>query len=84
MAEANATTQERTITLEEDAVAIIRRALLVGLSAYGELERLRDAAEIARMTRLEIPEGMEPIGVSIQADEVSNFAEAIRYLEVTA
>ncbi len=83
MADEIVTTNKRDdgeITLDRDARTKIMRALLMGLAAYGEIEKLRNACELRRMGKLEIPDDLEPIAVSGCADEVANFAEAMQFI----
>lgn len=65
----------------QDKVAKIRRAVLIGLSAFGELERLLDSARAYTMGGRTLPDGLQPMGVTGDSGEVSNFAEALRFLE---
>lgn len=44
MAEKDSTYIEQGLTLGQEEVRAIRRALLVGLDSYGEIERLRNGA----------------------------------------
>lgn len=68
------------ITLDRDARATIMRALVMGLAAYGEVERLRNACEVRRICEQEIPDDLNPIAVSAAADEIANFAEAMQFI----
>lgn len=81
MSEAEATVIDAgngEIGLERDARDFVLRALLVGLSAFGELERLRNAWEVRRMCNEDLPDDLQPIDVSGDAGEISNFADAIQ------
>jgi len=67
-----------TCTLEERDC--IMRALLIGLSAYGEIERVRNLAELAKLSR-EWQESMNdlvPLDPTGSADTVGLFADALR------
>ena len=55
----------------------IRDVLLIGLTSYGEIERLSDAEEKEKMCRNEIPDGLRVIHPTGTADTVSDFAEAL-------
>jgi len=71
-------TDNGEITLEQEARESVLRALLIGLSAFGELEKLRNVWEMQRIGNRDLPDDLRPIDVSGSADEVANFAEAIR------
>jgi len=83
MADEIVTTNNRPdaeITLDQDARAKIMRALLMGLAAFGEVEKLRNACEVRRICKQEIPDDLQPIGMSACADEIANFAEAMQFI----
>jgi hypothetical protein len=71
-------------TLEQadrtDVLRTIRRALLVGLACFGEIERLNDHAVIADQMGL-LPDGMMPIHPSGSSETIGEFANALRELE---
>jgi hypothetical protein len=71
-----------TLTLEADQVVSIRRALLVGLAAYGEIERLANVQQLKEMCRHEIPEDDRVIHPTGCSDTVGEFADALRLLEL--
>lgn len=75
-----------TVELEADQLSTIRRALLVGLSSYGEIERLSNAQEILGKR------GKETLGdetwdlLAVQhptgaCDTISEFADALRAID---
>lgn len=68
----------------QDRIATIRHAILVGLSAFGELERLQNEVVIFDRLGEPVPEGLRPIGVSGDAAAISRFAEALLNLEFFA
>ena len=84
-AQAGGLTKPKAVRLEKDAIERLRHMLVVGLSAYGELERLRDLAELLKD---KLPhDGLMPLHVTADACTVSKFAEALHYvnaLDVTA
>jgi len=55
----------------------IRDVLLIGLTSYGEIERLADAQEKEKVCGNEIPDGLRVIHPTGSADTVSDFAEAL-------
>lgn len=68
----------QAIEIEESEIDDLIESLLVGLAAYGEIERLKDAKLGAELCRREIPPGMSPIDPCGHASVVSDFAEALR------
>ncbi|MCP5231508.1 MAG: hypothetical protein H6948_05350 [Zoogloeaceae bacterium] len=70
------------LELHKDKIRGIRSALVIGLTAYGEIERLCSAAEIARIGKMQIPDGLEPIHPSGDAGTVGDFADAFSYLQM--
>lgn len=63
---------------EKDA---IRKALLIGLDCFGEIERLINTVEVAELTGSEVPKELCPKHPTGAADTVSDFAYALRALE---
>lgn len=63
------------------AVRVIRKALLVGLASYGEIERLTEEASALASVGHSFPEGMKPVHPTGAADTVGEFAEALMQLE---
>lgn len=83
MADEIVTTNNRDdgeIRLDRDARATIMRALVTGLAAYGELEKLINACELRRICKQEIPDDLKPVAVSGWGDEIANFAGALQYI----
>ncbi len=72
--------EENTITLDCEAVAAIRRALLIGLSSFGEIERIDNQCELIKISGEEVPEGLKPIHPTGCCDTVGEFANALRFL----
>ena len=75
--------QADEITFDAEQIKTIRRAVLVGLSAYGEIERLCNAVEIAERGGSKIDNELRPLHPTASAETVSEFADALRYLERT-
>lgn len=67
--------------LDSDQVKRIRRALLVGLASYGEIERLSNGQEIQKACGIETPEELRVIHPTGAADTVSDFATALCFLD---
>ncbi|HYC38058.1 MAG TPA: hypothetical protein VEC19_16635 [Usitatibacter sp.] len=72
---------EKSFVLERDSIEAIRRALLTGLAAYGEVERLTNQVEVLKAINREVPEGLQVQHPTGSADTVREFAEALRMLE---
>ena len=70
----------RTIELDEDAAARVHYMLLVGLSAIGELDRLRWFAD-AYKDRLPCKD-MYPLDPFADAEKIGKFADALRLTTV--
>lgn len=70
MAEKYSTYTQPDLVLDQEHVIAIRRALLIGLDSYGEIERLCNGVG-----------EMRPIHPTGASDTVSEFAVALRYLE---
>ena len=71
---------ENTTSLDVEAVAAIRRALVVGLQSYGEIERIASCMEIAKQSGPGIPDDCVPIHPTGQNDTIGLFADALQYL----
>jgi hypothetical protein len=69
--------REARVSLEK-----IREVLLIGLASYGELERLSDAQQIAKLCSNEIPEDLRVKHPARSPDTVSEFAEALIYVDL--
>lgn len=69
------------VTLSFTARDVIRRALLIGLDSYCEMERLVDKFAInERADGREMPEVLKPLHPTGASDTVSDFASALRFL----
>lgn len=69
------------LTLDSDQRQQVMSALLIGLESFGEIERLRNAAKLIEFDGA-IPErfnDLRPFSPG-DADTVSLFAEALRYI----
>ena len=71
---------ENTITLGDEQVAMIRSALLIGLSSFGEIERITNRCDLIKLCGEEVPEGLTPIHPTGLCDTIGEFAEALRFL----
>jgi hypothetical protein len=60
----------------------IRNMLLIGLSSYGEIERLSDAQKREKLCGNETPEGLRVIHPTGSAETLGDFAEALRYVDI--
>ena len=63
------------LTLDEDGIVAIRRALLIGLDCFGEVERLID------ITSLPENQAFRPLHPTGNNNTISHFVEALSYLE---
>jgi hypothetical protein len=61
------------LSLDLDVIRAIRRALIVGLSSYGEIERLTN--------QVGVPEEWIPTHPTGSPDTVGEFANAFAYLD---
>ncbi|MER2518975.1 MAG: DUF3077 domain-containing protein [Candidatus Accumulibacter phosphatis] len=75
------TARHSTIELERDTVQMIRRALLIGLSSFGEVERVRGFIGTAKVCGREIPDDAMPLHPTDTDDVAGIFADALRFLE---
>lgn len=73
-------TDQRELMLDPDAVAIVRRALLLGLYCLGEVERAQNAAELAQIRKETVPEGCTPMHPTADSETVTLFAEALLFV----
>ncbi|MCB1927057.1 MAG: hypothetical protein KDH17_03365 [Rhodocyclaceae bacterium] len=64
-----------------EMVSKVRQAVLIGLSAFGELKRMRDDADAAERMGRPYPRGMRPIDVCGDPNAILNFSEALQFLE---
>lgn len=72
---------ESKYTLDHDQVKEIRHALLIGLTCFGEIERLVNAREIREMGGDKVPEDLRALHPTGSADTTSLFAAALRDFE---
>jgi hypothetical protein len=70
--------------LNAEEVTTIRRALLVGLTSFGEIERLRDAADGFEMAGVPVAEQLKATHPTGAPDTASDFAAALSFLEYPA
>lgn len=63
--------------LSTDHAALIRDMLLIGLSSYGEIERLTNAATTARLCGEHVPADLAALHPTGDADTISKFADAL-------
>lgn len=69
-----------TRTFDDKTIANIRDALLIGLAAFGEIERLLNAQSVQATIRASISEELQILHPTGTADAVSRFADALRAL----
>jgi len=69
-----------TLTINGETIANIRDALLIGLAAFGEIERLSAAQEIRAMRGRKVKRTLRVIHPTGASDTVSRFADALRAL----
>ncbi|MCB2262424.1 MAG: hypothetical protein LGR52_05720 [Candidatus Thiosymbion ectosymbiont of Robbea hypermnestra] len=83
MAKANSTRPATTleITFTHETLAHVREALLIGLAAYGEIERLSNAQEARARIGKKTKKDLRVIHPTGTADTVSRFADALRFLD---
>lgn len=74
-----ATANDTGTTLSAAQLAAIRKALMIGLMCYGELEEKINAAELAEISGTPWPEGAKPLHPTGSADVASTFADALAY-----
>ena len=72
---------DNTLTLDADCKAEIIRALLLGLDAFGEVERLADGAELSDACgHGDIPDFLLARRVTADASGILVFAHALRLM----
>ena len=64
------------LELDLDSAALVARMLVVGLSCYGELERLRNEFGILSLSG-PLPRSLAPIDPTGDPTTISNFADAL-------
>ena len=67
-------------TLDADAIRVIRRALLIGLTCYGEIEECSNAQGIYEMGGKKLPDGVKVLHPTGTCDVPSTFADALTFL----
>lgn len=73
--------EEFDITLNKNQVAIVRRALRIGLTCYGEIEQRRDAMTLYEAIEKEkLPNTLRVLHPTGTSGVVSDFAAALSYL----
>ncbi len=72
---------ESKYILEEDQADLIRRALLIGLASYAEIERLEDSQASRMRCGFEVQEDVRVIHPTGSKDTLVQFAAALRSLE---
>ena len=70
------------VTLEPEAVADIRQAMLIGLVAYGEFMERENACEVAKLCNRPWLDEAHPIDPWGMSDTVSQFAAALMALHI--
>lgn len=71
---------DSTFTFNAETITNVRDTLLIGLAAYGELERLSVVQEIQAKCGESIREDLRVIHPTGASDTISRFAEALRML----
>lgn len=64
--------------LDRDALADIRGALLIGLSSFGEIERLINAFKLSEG----LPEDIRPTHPTGSSNTITEFADALRLVQL--
>jgi len=70
----------RHLTLDEDQFEDIREALLLGLSLLGEFQERSNVWEVLSSSGTELPSGLQPVDPTSGADDVTLFANALRFI----
>ena len=71
----------KLLSLDEEQITAIRRALLIGLDSFGEIERLQNVVELNNIGQRHTPDNLRPLHPTGAANTISDFAAALRYLE---
>jgi len=69
-----------TIILNNDQATIIRRALRIGLTCFGEIEQRRNAIALYEVTGKKLPDDLRVLHPTGTSNVVSDFAAALSYL----
>lgn len=84
MAECTATCShedDAVMTLSRAEAQAVRKALLIGLASFGEIERVRNEMDIAReIDGRSVPDGWRPLHPTGHAETVGQFADALMYV----
>lgn len=75
---------ESLASFDADALRTIRKALLIGLTCYGEIEERSNAQELAEIGGESCPEGLRILHPTGTCDVVSTFAAALSYVSSAA
>jgi hypothetical protein len=67
--------------IDLESIRCLRKALIVGLSSYGEVERLTDKWELLHSVGEKPDKGLKPVHPTGSNDTVGDFADALAYLE---
>lgn len=70
------------LTLDSEAAQTIRHALIVGLSCYGEIERLCKTARAMKEHGCQVPDSFVPKHPTGSDDVIEAFADALAYLNM--
>lgn len=73
-------TQEKTLSLDEEDVQAIRRALIIGLDSYGEIERVLGYADAMKTAGQELPKDAIPLHPTGSDQTIGFFASALACL----
>ncbi|WP_089724693.1 hypothetical protein [Candidatus Thiosymbion oneisti] len=73
-------TVNSTLSLNNETIAGIREALLIGLAAFGEIERLSAVQELRATRGKSVKKDLRVIHPTGASDTVSRFADALRTL----
>ncbi|MEO8384370.1 MAG: hypothetical protein ABI583_03940 [Betaproteobacteria bacterium] len=69
------------ITVEVEAIRLIREMMLIGLASFGEIERLIDRQRFRESMGESVPDDDKVIHATGCSDTVVNFADALRVLD---
>ncbi|WP_154717146.1 hypothetical protein [Sterolibacterium denitrificans] len=67
--------------IDLETCRVIREVLVIGLSSFGEIERLRNAYSLHAHMGEAIPDDLEPLHPTGAADTVGRFADALAAVE---
>ena len=72
--------EQTVIALNEAQAALIRKALRIGLTCYGEIEQRRNAMALHEATSEKLPADLRVLHPTGTSDVISDFAAALSYL----